>query len=103
MFKYPRRRWNTRVSIQDYVTENDKTENVAYIAIWRSIFPSEAVGLSDYSIILKLTELFLTFSVANAKYETAFFNMKKLENNYRSQLGKEPLSSQIRMVMDGNP
>lgn len=103
MFKYPRRRWNTRVSIQDYATKIDKTENVAYIAIWRSIFRLEAVGLIDYSIILKLAELFLTFSVANAKYEATFFNMKRLENNYRNQLGKEPLSSQIRMVMDGNP
>lgn len=78
MFKYPRRRWNTRVSIQDYATEIDKTENVAYIAIWRSIFRLEAAGLIDYSIILKLAELFLTFSVANAKYETAIFKYEKI-------------------------
>ena len=57
-------------------------------------------GEADCSIILKLAELFLIFTVANAKSETGFSHMKRVENNYRSQLGKELLYSQMRMVID---
>ena len=57
-------------------------------------------GETDYSIILKLAKLFLTFAVANAKSETGFSHIKRVENNYRSQLGTEPLYSQMRMVID---
>ena len=70
MFKYPSWRWNPRVS---YVKENYKTENVDYIAIWRNIFRLEAVEW--------LTELCLTFAVANAKSETGFSHMKRVEKH----------------------
>ena len=40
---------------QDYVKQNYKTESVDFIAIWRSIFRSETVGVTDYSSILKST------------------------------------------------
>ena len=29
--------------------------------------------------------------------------MKRVENSYRNQLGEEPLSSLMRMIVDGNP
>ena len=90
-------------SLQDYVRENCKIENIHYIAIWRSIFCLEAVGVTDYFNILYLAELCLTFVVANAKSETGLSHTKRVENNYRSQLGKEPLSSLMRMAMDVTP
>ena len=40
-------------SLQDYVKENYKTKNTDYIAIWRTILRLEAVGVTDYSNILK--------------------------------------------------
>ena len=90
-------------SLQDYVRENCKIENIHYIAIWRSIFCLEAVGVTDYFNILYLAELCLTFVVANAKSETGLSHTKRVENNYRSQLGKEPLFSLMRMAMDVTP
>ena len=47
-------------SLQDYVKENYKDENMDYIAIWRSISRLEAVGVTSYSNILGLAELCLT-------------------------------------------
>ena len=88
-------------SLHDYVKENYKTENMDYIAIWRSIFCLEAVEVTDYSNILKLVELCLSFAIANAKSEAGFCHMKRVENNYSSQLGEEALSFLIRMRMDG--
>ena len=46
-------------------------------------------GETNYTIILKLAELFLTFAVGNAQFETGFSHIKRVENNYRSQLGTE--------------
>ena len=75
-----------------------------YIAISRSIFHLQVrVEVTEFSIILKLVQLFLTFVVANAKYEIGLSHMKKLESKYRSQLGKEPLSPQTKIVIDENP
>ena len=62
-------------------------ENKDYIPIWRSIFCLEGVGVTDYSNILKLTKLCLIFAVANVKSETGFSHMKRIDKNYRSQLG----------------
>ena len=90
-------------SLQSYVQENCKTENMDDISIWRSIFHLEAVGVTDYSNIVKLAELCLTFVVENAKSETGFSHMKRVESNNWSQLGENPLSSLMRMVMDGKP
>ena len=71
-----------------------------YINVWRSIFRLEDVRVTDYSNMFKLAELCLTFAVANTKSETGFSHVKKVENNFRSQLGEEPLSSLMRMAMD---
>ena len=91
-------------SLRDFVKENCKTRSMDYIAISRSIFHLQVrVEVTEFSIILKLVQLFLTFVVANAKYETGLSHMKKLESKYRSQLGKEPLSPQTKIVMDENP
>ena len=68
-----------------------------HISIWRSIFHLEADEVSDYSNILKLAELCSTFVEENAKSETAFSHMKRVESNHSSQLGKEPLSSLTEM------
>ena len=70
--------------LQDYVKENYKNENVDHIAIWRSISCLEAVWVTDYSNILKLPELWLTFTVANFKSEAGLFHMKRVENNCKS-------------------
>ena len=72
-----------------------------YIAIWRSTFRLEATGVTDYSTIPKLAVLCLAFAVATGKYETGFFHMKKIESNFRIQLGEEQLPSPMRMRMDG--
>ena len=53
-----------------------------------------------YKYILKLIELCLAFSVANAKSKTGFFHLKRVENNDRSQIGEEPLSSLMEMATD---
>lgn len=91
-------------SLRDFVKENYKTRSMDYIAISRSIFHLQVrVEVTEFSIILKLVQLFLTFVVANAKYEIGLSHMKKLESKYRSQLGKEPLSPQTKIVMDENP
>ena len=87
----------------DVSEQSHHAKDVNYIAIWRSIFLLEAVGVADYSNILKLAELCLSFAIANAKNEAGFSHMKRLENNYRNQLGEEPSSSLMRMVVDGNP
>ena len=49
-----------------------------YIVIWRSIFHLEAVGLADYSNILKVAKLFLILVVANVKTEIDFSQMKRV-------------------------
>ena len=49
-----------------------------YIVICRSIFHLEAVGLADYSNILKVAKLFLILVVANVKTETDFSQMKRV-------------------------
>ena len=69
-------------SLQDYTKENCKTENMDSIVICRSIFRLGAVGVTDYSNILKLAELCLTFGVANAKSKAGFFQLKRVEKNY---------------------
>ena len=71
-------------SLQNYIKGNYKTENMDYIVIWRSMFHLEAVGVIDYSNILKLAELCLTSVVANVKSKTDFSHMKRVENNYRN-------------------
>ena len=58
-------------SLQDYVKENCKIENMDYVVIWR-IFGLEAVRETDYSFIHKLAELFLTFA------ECQMPNLKKV-------------------------
>ena len=63
----------------------------------------EVLGVTDYSNILKIAELFLSFAIANAKSEASFSHMNKVKNNDRTQLGEEPLSSLMRMVIDGKP
>ena len=71
-----------------------------HISIWRSIFHLEVDEVSDYSNILKLAELCSTFVEENAKSETGFSPMKRVESNshsHSSQLGKEPLSSLTKM------
>ena len=83
--------------------ENYKTENMDYITVRRSIFQLEAVGVTEYSNILILAELCLTFAVANAKSETGFSHMKRIETSYRSLLSETSLSSIMRMVIDGKP
>ena len=90
-------------SVQDYIKENYKAKNMDYIEIWRNIFRLEAVGVTEYSNILKLVELCLTFAVANAKSETGFSHLKRVKNSYRSNLGENTLSSIMRMVIDGLP
>ena len=74
-----------------------------YIAIWRSIFCLETVGVTDYSNIFKFAELCLSFAIPNANSEAGFSHMKRVENNYRSQLDQDPLSSLMRKVIDGKP
>ena len=74
-----------------------------YNVIWRSIFRLEAVGVIDHSNIIKLAKLCLSFAIANAKSEAGSSHMKRVESSYRSQLGEEPLSYLMRMVMDGKP
>ena len=78
-----------------------KPKKMDYVVIWRSIFHLEAVEVTDYSNTLKLAERFLSFAISNAKSEAGFPHMKRVENNYRSQLGEEPLSSLMRMVGNG--
>ena len=56
-----------------------------------------------YKYILKLIELCLAFSVANAKSKTGLFHLKRVENNDRSQIGEEPLCSLMKMAIDGKP
>ena len=90
-------------SLQDYVKENYKDENMDYIAIWRSISRLEAVGVTSYSNILGLAELCLTLGVANSKSKAGLSHLKRAENNYRSQLGEEPLSFLMAIVLDGKP
>ena len=68
-----------------------------------SIFCLEAVGVTYYSNILKLVELCLTMVVANAKSETDFSYMKRIERKYRIQLEEKPLSSLMRIVIDVKP
>ena len=89
-------------SLQDYVKVPCKTKNMDYIAIWRSMFCLEVVGVTDYSNILKLAEFCPSFAIANAKSEAGFSHVKRVENSYRNQLGEEPLLSLMRMVIDGN-
>lgn len=60
----------TYKSLQDHVKENCRSKNIDYTSIWRSTFPLVVVGVTDYSSILRLTELCLRFAVANTKYET---------------------------------
>ena len=48
-----------------------------YIAIWKSIFHFEALGVTDYFNIIKLVELSYTFVVPNAKSEIDFFPNEK--------------------------
>ena len=55
------------------------SNNMDYSTIWRSIFHLEAVGVTDYSIILKLAEFFLSFAVANNKSEKGFSRRKRVE------------------------
>ena len=55
------------------------SNNMDYSTIWRSIFRLEAVGVTDYSIILKLAEFFLSFAVANNKSETGVSRSKRVE------------------------
>ena len=57
------------------------------------MFYLEAVGVIDYSNIVKLPELFLTSG-------TGFSHMKR-KNNYRTQLVEESLSCLTRIIMDG--
>ena len=64
-------------SLQDYVKENYKTENMDYIAIWKSIFHLEAIGVTDYLNIIKIVKLCDTFAVPNAKLEIDFFPYEK--------------------------
>ena len=55
-----------------------------YIAIWRSIFRSEAVGVTYHSYIINLAKLCLSFAIVNAKSEAGFSHMKRVEGSYRS-------------------
>ena len=55
-----------------------------YIAIWRSIFRSEAVGVTYHSYIINLVKLCLSFAIVNAKSEAGFSHMKRVEGSYRS-------------------
>ena len=87
--------------LKDYVKEICKSENMGYIAMWGSIFRSEAVGVTNYFNILTLAKLCFTFAVANAKSETGFSYIKRVENSLRGQLGKEQLSSLKRIVIAG--
>ena len=52
-------------SFLNYVKENCRTKNMDNIAILRSIFCLEAVGVTDCSNILKLAKLCFTFALAN--------------------------------------
>ena len=63
----------------------------------------DAVGVTDYSNILKLAKLYLTFAVANSESETGFSHMKRIENSTRSQVVKEPLSFLMRTVLNKKP
>ena len=69
--------------LKDYVKEICKSENMDYIAMWGSIFCLEAVGVTDYFNILKLAKLCFTFAVANAKSETGFSYIKRVENSLK--------------------
>ena len=42
-------------------------------------------------------------AIANSKSKAVLSHLKRAENNYRSQLGEEPLSSLMRNVLDGKP
>ena len=61
------------------------------------------IGVAEYSNILKLVELCLTFAITNSKSETGFSHMRRIENDQRNNLGEESLSHLMRMVMDGKP
>ena len=86
-------------SFQDYVKENYKTKNIDYIAIWRSTFCLEAVGVTDHSQVSQAMSR-IHHSKCLFKFEIAFSCVKRVENNHRSQLGEEPLSSLKRIVME---
>ena len=74
-----------------------------YIAIWRNIFRLEVVEVTEYSNIVKFPELCLSLAIANAKSGAGFSHVKRVENNYRGQLGDKSLSSLMEMVMDEMP
>ena len=71
--------------------------------MWRNIFRLEAIEVTDHSNIIKLAKLCLSFAIANAKSEAGFSHMKRVESNYRSWPGEEPLSYLMGMVMDRKP
>ena len=74
-----------------------------YMEIWRNIFRLEAIGVTEYSNILKLAELCLTFAVSNAKSETGFSHIKRVQTASRANLSEQNVSSIMRVVMDGQP
>ena len=88
-------------SLRDFVIKDYKANVMDYMEIWRSVFRLEAIGVSEYSNILKLAELCLTFAVSNAKSETGFSHIKRVHT--RAQLSENNVSSIMRVVMDGKP
>ena len=60
-------------------------------------------GVTEYCNILKLAELCLTFAVSNAKSETGFSHIKRVQTASRANLSEQNVSSIMRVVMDGQP
>ena len=88
-------------NLVDYVHKHYNVPNIDYVSLWWMIFQLESLGDASYSNILRLAELCFTFAVANAKPETGFSHMKRMETNYRSRLSERNLSTIVRIGMDG--
>ena len=83
----------TQHVLEEICGQENKANVMNYIEIWRNIFHLEVIGVREYSNILKLAELCLTFAVSNANSETGFSYIKRVPIASRTNLSEQNVSS----------